>query len=44
MKAISLDQPQQFRLLEIPEPVAPAPGEALVRIHRIGICGTDYGG
>ena len=44
MKAISLDQPQQFRYLEIPEPAAPAPGEALVRIHRIGICGTDYGG
>lgn len=44
MKAISLDQPQQFRQLDIPEPAAPAPGEALVRIHRIGICGTDYGG
>ena len=44
MKAISLDQPQHFRQLEIPEPAAPAPGEALVRIHRIGICGTDYGG
>src|SRR5436190_1960635 len=44
MKAISLDQPQQFRLAEIPEPAAPAAGEALVRIHRIGICGTDYSG
>ena len=44
MKAISLDAPQQFRALDIPEPAAPAPGEALVRIHRIGICGTDYGG
>ena len=44
MKAISLDQPHHFRRLEIPEPVAPAPGEALVRIHRVGICGTDYGG
>ena len=44
MKAISLDQPQHFRHIEIPEPAAPAPGEALVRIHRIGICGTDYGG
>ena len=44
MKAISLDAPQKFRALELPEPAAPAPGEALVRIHRIGICGTDYGG
>ncbi len=44
MKAILLESPQTFRTLDIPEPAAPAPGEALVRIHRIGICGTDYGG
>lgn len=44
MKAISLDAPGQFRALEIPEPNPPAADEALVRIHRIGICGTDYGG
>lgn len=44
MKAIQLEKPQSFRPLEIAEPAAPAGGEALVRIHRIGICGTDYGG
>jgi 2-desacetyl-2-hydroxyethyl bacteriochlorophyllide A dehydrogenase len=44
MKAISLDAPQAFRRLELAEPAPPAAGEALVRIHRIGICGTDYGG
>ena len=44
MKAISLDAPLKFRPLDLPEPTAPAPGEALVRVHRIGICGTDYGG
>lgn len=44
MKAISLDQPQKFRFLEIPEPPKPGPGEAVVRVHRVGICGTDYGG
>jgi alcohol dehydrogenase len=44
MKAIQLESPQNFRHLEIAEPDAPAAGEALVRIHRIGICGTDYGG
>src|SRR6266853_6466612 len=44
MKAISLDQPQQFRRIEVPEPPAPGAGEALVRVHRIGICGTDYSG
>ncbi len=36
MKAISLDQPQQFRRIEVPEPPAPGAGEALVRVHRIG--------
>ncbi len=44
MKAISLDAPQTFRPCEIDEPADPAADQALVRIHRIGICGTDYGG
>ncbi len=44
MKAISLDQPQQFRQIEVPEPDAPGAGEVLVRVLRIGICGTDYSG
>ena len=44
MKAILLEKPQSFRAIEIAEPAKPAAGEALVRIHRIGICGTDYGG
>jgi 2-desacetyl-2-hydroxyethyl bacteriochlorophyllide A dehydrogenase len=44
MKAIQLEKPQSFRPLDLAEPAAPGPGEALLRIHRIGICGTDYGG
>jgi 2-desacetyl-2-hydroxyethyl bacteriochlorophyllide A dehydrogenase len=44
MKAIQLEKPKSFRRIEIAEPPAPGPGEALVRIDRIGICGTDYGG
>jgi 2-desacetyl-2-hydroxyethyl bacteriochlorophyllide A dehydrogenase len=44
MKAIQLEKPQSFRIIDTPEPAQPGPGEALVRIHRIGICGTDYGG
>lgn len=44
MKAISLDAPKSFRHVDIAEPSPPGPEEALVRIHRIGICGTDYGG
>lgn len=44
MKAIQLEKPESFRPLTIAEPAAPSPGEALLRIHRIGICGTDFGG
>ena len=44
MKAIQLERPQHFIPLDIPEPAALAPGEALVRVHRVGICGTDYSG
>src|SRR5204862_3499339 len=44
MKAIQLEKPRSFRIIDTVEPVAPGPGEALVRIHRIGICGTDYSG
>jgi 2-desacetyl-2-hydroxyethyl bacteriochlorophyllide A dehydrogenase len=41
MQAMQLERPGQFLPIEIEEPAAPGPGEALVRIHRIGICGTD---
>lgn len=44
MKAIQLEKPQSFRRIEVAEPRAPVAGEALVRIHQVGICGTDYGG
>lgn len=44
MKAIQLEKPQSFRPIEIAEPPSPDAGEALVRIHRIGICGTDISG
>ena len=41
MKSIELTTPGQFTLREIQEPELPGPGEAQVRIHRVGICGTD---
>ena len=41
MKTIVLDEPGHFTLTDTPEPGALAPGEARVRVHRIGICGTD---
>jgi 2-desacetyl-2-hydroxyethyl bacteriochlorophyllide A dehydrogenase len=44
MKAIQLEKPQSFRAIQIEEPGAPGPGQALVRILRVGICGSDYSG
>src|SRR3954453_606345 len=44
MKAILLQQPGRFERIEIDEPSSPGAGEALVRVHRVGICGTDISG
>jgi alcohol dehydrogenase len=44
MKAILLEKPGKFEQITIAEPGQPGPGEALVRVHRVGICGTDYSG
>src|SRR4051812_15610347 len=44
MKAIVLQQPGRFERVEIEEPARPGPGEAVVRVHRVGICGTDVSG
>ncbi len=44
MKAILLEKPGKFEQIEIAPPAKPGPGEALVRVHRVGICGTDISG
>jgi 2-desacetyl-2-hydroxyethyl bacteriochlorophyllide A dehydrogenase len=44
MKALLLEAPKQFDRIEIEPPGEPGPGEARVRVHRIGICGTDISG
>lgn len=44
MQALLLERPETFRFIDVPEPGAPGPGEAVVRVHAVGICGTDYGG
>ncbi len=44
MQALQLVEPQRWRIIEEPEPKPPGPGEAVVRVHAVGICGTDYGG
>ena len=44
MKAIILEKPEHFTHANIDEPAQPGPGEALVEVHRVGICGTDVSG
>ena len=44
MRALQLTAPQQFQFIDAPEPAAPGPNEVLVRVHAIGICGTDVSG
>ena len=44
MKALQLVQPKQWAMINITEPGTLQPGEALVRVEAVGICGTDYGG
>ncbi len=42
MKALSLQETGKFVYQSISEPEALTANDALVKIHRIGICGTDY--
>jgi alcohol dehydrogenase len=44
MNAILLERPEHFTRTQIPDPAEPGPGEALVRVHRVGICGSDLSG
>ncbi|HEX2620922.1 MAG TPA: zinc-binding alcohol dehydrogenase family protein [Phototrophicaceae bacterium] len=41
MKTIVLEQPGAFSLRDTSAPETPGQNEALVKIHRVGICGTD---
>jgi L-iditol 2-dehydrogenase len=41
MLAVRLHGPRDLRLDEVPHPGAPGPGEALLRITAVGICGSD---
>ncbi|MAF12048.1 alcohol dehydrogenase, partial [Candidatus Poribacteria bacterium] len=46
MKTVVLEEPGRFEMTDTPEPPGEA-GHALVRVRRVGICGTDlhaYGG
>jgi alcohol dehydrogenase len=44
MQAIRLMEPRRFEQVEIDPPGGPGPGEALVGVRRVGICGTDISG
>jgi len=41
MKTIILEQPGRFLFTDTPQQSAPGPGEVLVRVLTVGICGTD---
>lgn len=41
MHTLVLSSPGKLSLESTPFPAAPNAGEALVRVHRIGVCGTD---
>jgi 2-desacetyl-2-hydroxyethyl bacteriochlorophyllide A dehydrogenase len=44
MKALQLEEPLSWKRIEIEDPGSPGPGDVLVRVDRVGICGTDLGG
>ena len=41
MQAVILDKPGQFRIVDVGDPQLLRPDEALLRIRRVGVCGTD---
>ena len=41
MNSLVLQAPEQLVLREEAPPKAPRAGEVLVRVHRVGVCGTD---
>jgi 2-desacetyl-2-hydroxyethyl bacteriochlorophyllide A dehydrogenase len=41
VKTVVLEAPERMKVHERPDPGPPGPGEALVRVRRVGVCGTD---
>jgi len=44
MKALLLESPRNLYPINVEAPGDPLPEEAVVRVHRVGICGTDLSG
>src|ERR1700746_4092519 len=42
MNTLILEKPSEFRFAQTDQPPAAPPGSALVRVRRVGICGTDW--
>ena len=42
MRTVLLNKPGDFLLTETEAPPAPLPGQAMVRVRRVGVCGTDF--
>lgn len=42
--AAQLIRPGEWHVMKMPKPGRPGPSEALVRVHQVGICGTDIAG
>ena len=40
MKAVYMAEPGKVSVLDIPEPQA-GDHDVLIRVHRVGLCGTD---
>lgn len=41
MRALVLERQRELSLREIDVPVTPGPGEVKIRVHTVGICGSD---
>jgi alcohol dehydrogenase len=41
MQAIQISEVKTLKRIDIDDPGAPGPGQALVKTHRMGVCGTD---
>ena len=41
MRSIQLVAPRRLEECEVPQPPEPGPGEVLVRVRAVGICGSD---
>ena len=41
MRAVVLERPGQFSMVDMEPPEKPKPGEAMVAVRRVGICGSD---